>query len=175
MAQSEREDSDSLARVAIRLGTPADAVGCAVVQRTAWRETYRGLANPSLWLTPPFTELTARWQDWLAQPHPRYVAQEGDTIVGYAYARKAGRSSSVPPVRDHELYQLYVLASHYGQGIGRRLLEAAAPAEIPTQLWVAARNERAIRFYERNGFAKDGARDDGTSFAGIEAIRLLRG
>lgn len=175
MTGRRREGDAPASAVMIRLGRPEDAVGCAVVQRTAWRQTYQGLADASLWLTPPFLELTQRWHQWLDQPQPRYVALVDDTIVGYAYAREAGRSSSVPPVRDHELYQLYVLASHYGHGIGRRLLDAAAPAEIPTQLWVAARNQRAIRFYQRNGFTPDGARDDGSSFAGIEAIRLLRG
>ena len=173
MVAAERE-SARLPAATIRLGTPDDAVVCAVVQRTAWQQTYRGLADASLWMSPPFVELSARWQQWLAQPQPRYVAEVEGTIVGYAYAREAGRSSSVPPVRDFELYQLYVLASHYGQGIGRKLLDAAAPAEIPAQLWVAARNERAIRFYERNGFIQDGARDDGSSFFGIEAIRMVR-
>jgi GNAT superfamily N-acetyltransferase len=50
--------------------------------------------------------------------------------------------------------QLYVAPDRLGEGIGRRLLELAqsrAGAD-GLQLWTFQVNERARRFYERNGF-----------------------
>jgi GNAT superfamily N-acetyltransferase len=50
--------------------------------------------------------------------------------------------------------QLYVAPDRLGEGIGRRLLELAksrADAD-GLQLWTFQVNDRARRFYERNGF-----------------------
>ncbi len=59
----------------------------------------------------------------------------------------------LPPL---ELMGLYVRASSYGTGVGHALLEAAI-GDSPAYLWVLDGNVRAIGFYERHGFAFDGA------------------
>ena len=65
------------------------------------------------------------------------------------------------PARDEdlgnlpELVMLYVLASHHGRGLGRRLFEAIAGAR-PCYLWVAKDNAHAIGFYKHCGFTLDG-------------------
>jgi GNAT superfamily N-acetyltransferase len=51
---------------------------------------------------------------------------------------------------------LYVRASSYRTGVGHALLEAATGGS-PAYLWVLDGNVRAIGFYERHGFAFDGA------------------
>ena len=50
---------------------------------------------------------------------------------------------------------LYVRASVYGTGIGHALCAAALGSD-PAYLWVLDGNERALRFYERQGFGLDG-------------------
>jgi GNAT superfamily N-acetyltransferase len=47
---------------------------------------------------------------------------------------------------------LYVDPARQGCGIGRLLLERAQRAEDELQLWCFQENERALRFYVRNGF-----------------------
>ena len=42
-------------------------------------------------------------------------------------------------------------------GIGQKLFDAAVADGEPVYLWVADDNPRAHRFYQRNGFALDGA------------------
>ena len=49
-----------------------------------------------------------------------------------------------------------MIADFHGTGAGQRLLDAAI-GDAPAFLFVADRNPRAVRFYERNGFEFDGA------------------
>jgi len=60
---------------------------------------------------------------------------------------------ALPPL---ELMALYVRAEVYGDGVGHALCTAAIGAS-PAYLWVLDGNERAIGFYERQGFGFDGA------------------
>jgi GNAT superfamily N-acetyltransferase len=49
--------------------------------------------------------------------------------------------------------QLYVATEFQGHGIGRQLLDLAkARSDGNLQLWTFQVNDRAMRFYERNGF-----------------------
>ncbi len=59
---------------------------------------------------------------------------------------------------------LYILPGHQGLGIGGLLLDKAKQAAQILRLWTFERNERALRFYEKRGFAvidrTDGARNE---------------
>ena len=57
-------------------------------------------------------------------------------------------------MRDGELGRLHVHPDHWHEGVGRALHDAAAAAGATT-LWVIDANERARRFYERNGWVLD--------------------
>jgi GNAT superfamily N-acetyltransferase len=102
------------------------------------------------------------------------VAEVDGEIVGFAIVGDSHESGSHPPVRERELSNLYVLAAHHGTGTGQALLDAVQPPGAPAQLWAAQANPRPRRFYERNGFVPDGATDDGATFGGIAAIRMVR-
>lgn len=56
--------------------------------------------------------------------------------------------------RDRWLDHLYCLPRYVGHGAGSKLLNKAKEGQAELSLWVFQRNERAIRFYERNGFVK---------------------
>ncbi|TDE95172.1 GNAT family N-acetyltransferase [Occultella glacieicola] len=137
-------------------------------------ETYGDRLGGQFWerFTPERAERA--WRTWLADGAPRWVALTGDELVGFAFARASRPSGTHEPVRDLELHSLYVLAAHHGTGIGQRLLDRAIHPGEPAQLWVADGNPRAIRFYERNGFRPDGATDDGATFNGLSALRMVR-
>ena len=51
---------------------------------------------------------------------------------------------------------LYVRAEVYGNGVGRALFQVAI-GSASAYLWVLDGNDRAIAFYERQGFGFDGA------------------
>lgn len=77
-----------------------------------------------------------------------------DRLLGFS-STGSGRDSpgdGMPPL---ELMALYVRAEVYGDGVGHALCEAAIGASS-AYLWVLDGNQRAITFYERQGFAFDG-------------------
>ncbi len=70
-----------------------------------------------------------------------WVATEGEQVVG------------MMALTPGNLEQLYVAPDRLGEGIGRQLVDLAkerSPAGL--SLWTFQVNDRARRFYERNGF-----------------------
>lgn len=157
----------------IRPATPDDAAGCAHVHHTSWVETYAELLPTSHWESDTFERRTATWQRWLDGGAAVTVAEIGGQVVGIALAGSGRKVGDHEPVRDRELYSLYVLAVHHGSGVGQALLDVELPLDTPAQLWVAEHNPRARRFYERNGFLPDGARyvDEGLGLAEVRHVR----
>jgi GNAT superfamily N-acetyltransferase len=77
-------------------------------------------------------------------------------------------------VAPDDLDQLYVRPDRIGQGIGRRLLEVAreqSPAGL--SLYTFQVNERARRFYERNGFMADWFGDGSGNEEGQPDVRYV--
>lgn len=157
----------------LRPAVPADARGCAVVHHTSWVETYSDLLPASHWETDTLERRAESWQRRLDGDMTVTVAESADQIIGFAIAHTARQVGPHAPVRDRELYSIYVLSAHHGGGAGPALLDAVLPAGVPAQLWVAEENPRARRFYERNGFTPDGARfvDETLEIAEVRLVR----
>jgi len=104
-----------------------------------WREAFEhgvGIVDPN-----PIEGQRAYLIERVLPAHDVTVALEGERIVGFV----ASNAASVG--------QLYVRVGCHGRGIGRELLRRAMAASAGS-LWLHTftRNERARRFYERNGF-----------------------
>jgi GNAT superfamily N-acetyltransferase len=158
----------------LRTATPDDAAAVGLVHYTSWVETYTGLASPEFWERASADRSGTWWREIIERGFPATVAEVDGEIVGLALAGESRASGGHPPVRDRELSNLYVRAAYHGTGVGQALLDAVLPPGTPAQLWVARGNPRAERFYRRNGFEPDGATDDGATFGGIAALRLVR-
>jgi GNAT superfamily N-acetyltransferase len=108
-------------------------------------EVYRGVIPADRWHEPymPAEELDAE-------------IGAGVAFWGYEHDGLLTGVMGIQRVRDVELIRhAYVLPAAQGGGVGRKLLEylvAATEAPLLVGTWAAA--EWAIRFYERNGFAK---------------------
>lgn len=101
----------------------------------------------------------ARWQQTLTTgigPQQTLVAGT-DQVVGFV---------SVGPDRNDptlgEVYAIYVDPDHWSTGVGKLLMDAAVDelrgaGFAIARLWVLVDNPRARRFYDRYGFAPDGA------------------
>ncbi len=95
---------------------------------------------------------------WLA-----LVAGGSGGAVGYAMLTPPELPEETVREGDLELKRIYALSRFHGAGVGQRLMttamaEAAARGATRVTLGVHAGNARAVRFYERNGFRKIGAR-----------------
>ena len=89
------------------------------------------------------------------------VAQRSDDVVGFASVRP-----SLDPDADEgvgELDTLYVLPSVWGDGVGRKLIDAGLRSLrergfTEATLWTAEQNHRSRRLYEHAGWRTDGKR-----------------
>lgn len=163
----------------IRLASASDAEGIARVHVDSWRETYSGAVPERFFDEHAFEARRDMWTRYLALPAPYgvlVIAERDARVVGFAFAapaRGAAAERGHEPVRDLQLFSLYLLASEHGAGTGRRLLESAIGTR-PAQLWVASRNTRARSFYERNGFHADGVEAADPDIEGLLEVRMVR-
>ncbi len=81
--------------------------------------------------------------------------------VGFLKLKKHSLNEQIESGVQMELQKIYVLPGHQGGGAGTALMKAAknmAREIYPDHVWLDTHisNEKAIRFYERNGFRKIG-------------------
>lgn len=159
--------------VSIRPASEADADGFAAVHLQGWVEAYSHLLSPDFFAGRDPAVMAERWRATFGAPDPAVeylVADVDGDIVGIA---SAGHGRGDDPPRPDELYMIYVLAAHYGTGVGQALLDSALDT-LPAFLWVAEDNPRAHAFYRRNGFALDGARDTIEKWENMAEVRMVR-
>lgn len=155
----------------LRTAVPADAAAGAAMHNACWREAYgpyvdrtrleERLADTPTWLSA--------WTRHLASGPPRVLAETDGELVGFAVAGPTRDPDAGVP---SELYAIYVREAWWGTGLAQRLWEAVRPEE-PCSLWVLEENLRARRFYRRNGFVPDGARELYDDLGAWE-IRMVR-
>lgn len=149
----------------VRAATIADLEAVAAVHVRSWQRAYRDLL-PDAYLDALSVERRRDvWGRILADTDlPRrgaFVLQQGLDIVGFVHV--APTRDGDLPVSTGEVTALYLVPSAWGVGGGRQLLDAAkasltAAGFAAAPLWVLEANLGARRFYERQGWAPDGAR-----------------
>jgi GNAT superfamily N-acetyltransferase len=178
--------------VVIRSASAADAAQVAGVQRESWLAAYDGIIAREIIDEVMMPDDGARVrQTFLTRPWQRMIAavDERAGVVGYASfgpevdvlgapwphpPTKAGEAGQVG-----ELYALYVHPDWWSTGTGRalmdRVLARARRAAYPEiVLWVLQANARARRFYERAGFAPDGASNVLHRLGAVDEVRYRR-
>ena len=157
--------------VEIREPIPEEAEALARCQLDCWQETYADLVDPARLgdLLGRVDERVERWREILVGPSRHRVASDDGKLVGFA---SVGSPRDEDAVTALELFALYTRRSHWGTGLGHRLLQDAL-GDAPATLWVLRDNERARRFYAAHGFVPDGAEQEEWHFRGVE-IRMVR-
>jgi ribosomal protein S18 acetylase RimI-like enzyme len=159
--------------VAIRRATVDDLPAVSALLGATWHATYDGVYG-----VERVAGITGRWHsvDTLARGLDR---PDGCFLVAEASGRMLG-TISIGRGCDGELKldRLYVMPNAQGQGLGRRLLEAAlatCPAARAISLEVEPANAQAVRFYERQDFVVTGRTGDcGGSGDSIPALVMTR-
>jgi len=164
----------------LRTAEPDDAIAVARVHVRSWQAAYRKLL-PDDYLDQLRPEDRAQKYDFVTldplKPHT-IVAAEGGLIHGFATTAP----SRDPDVTDFgELCALYVDPEQWGRGIGIALVSSARARLFglgfrSAVLWVLARNVRAERFYQIDGWAPDGlSRTDSVWGVTVDEVRYRRG
>lgn len=158
--------------ILVRLGVPDDALALAEIHVRAWQVGYRGLLPDSLLDSLSAADRLPRWRERLAETSAR-------VLVAELHGRAAGwlvigpqRDQDLDPQHTAEIYAVYVHPDYWRHGCGGALM-ARARDELCVQgfaeatLWVLRANQRAIHFYETQGFWPDGASKIETNRDGI--------
>jgi ribosomal protein S18 acetylase RimI-like enzyme len=139
----------STSTISIRRARSTDADRLSDVFEETWREAYRGLI-PGVSLERMIARRGSPW--WLGaaqRRRPLVVVETGAGVVGYAvYGQARGRGLDAAG----EIDELYILPTHQGLGLGRRLFRAVRNdlhdhGLHSLGLWALAGNDRAEAFY----------------------------
>jgi ribosomal protein S18 acetylase RimI-like enzyme len=146
----------------IRRARPADAAAIADIHVRTWQAAYEHVFGAERLATLDAAQREQRWRRSLeVGDQVGFVAEWDEVVVGWATVGPSYEEASWG-----ELYGIYVAPEAWGTGAGSALIRAAAD-ELRAHgledavLWVLADNPRARRFYEREGWATDGARRTG--------------
>jgi GNAT superfamily N-acetyltransferase len=189
--------------VKIRAGSAADAAQISAVQRETWFAAYEGIIAADVIdrVTVPDDGARVR-QSFRTRPRqrmlvatdpevtdPEAIGSGASEIVGYASYGPETDVLNAPwphPLtadgasgRVAELYALYVRPPWWSTGTGRALMErvlarTGTAGYQAITLWVLRDNQRARRFYERSGFAPDGATNVLAGLGDILEVRYRR-
>jgi GNAT superfamily N-acetyltransferase len=146
----------------VRPARPGDEMGVARVHVRSWRSAYWDLLDRGMLLSMR-PESRARRTNFAVRSLRRpqtLVAEEAGRIVGYATTAPS-RDFDVPGWG--EIQELYVDPDRWGSGVGKALMAGARDrlkglGYQDAVLWVLEGNERAERFYERDGWIFDDLR-----------------
>jgi GNAT superfamily N-acetyltransferase len=150
------------------------------VTAAGWREGYREIVSAEKLAELP----VERWRHEVGVGLRRpvddaftYVAEIDGDFAGYCYVAAPSREAEAGP-QTAELVAMYVDPDHWRHGAGQALMDAAMRklAELPyteAVLWTFKENERAIAFYERQGWTPDGGEKIHPR-TGVPAIRMRR-
>ncbi len=158
----------------IRPAAVRDAEALTDLHLDVWEETYGDLIAVDILQDrrKSRSDRIARWRQIIPQPESQtLLAWEDDRsrLLGFA-GTGPGRDEPQAGLPDLEVWALYVRAEVYGRGVGYALLNEAI-GTAAAYLWVLDGNDRAIGFYERQGFRFDGSSK--TEPVGVER-RMVR-
>jgi len=141
----------------VREAGPDDAPALALIGAATFLETFAGILDGDAIVAHCAAQhseaayralLAAGAQAWIAE------AQPGGAPVGFALVAKPDLAAAEDG--DIELKRIYSLSRFHGSGLGSALMEraiAGAKGHRRLLLGVYARNDRALAFYRKQGFA----------------------
>jgi L-amino acid N-acyltransferase YncA len=151
--------------ISVRAATPQDSSAVAEVHVDSWQWAYRGQLPDDYLDSLSVDDRLTMWNQRLETTDTGVLVAVDDdgSVMGFA---------SVGPSRDPdapegtgELESIYLVAGAAGTGAGSLLMQEAMDelrrkGFAGATLWVLETNQRARRFYERQGWSWDGSRSD---------------
>jgi len=153
--------------VGVRPARPDDAAEVASIRIAGWR-SYGTLLDAQYVASDEFAqEARGSARAWLSELDDQGRSPSGATVLVHELTDGVDGWVSFGPDRVSgsagEVWGLYVAARSWGSGTARLLLDAASDALrsqgfTSLELWCLNGNERALRFYQREGWTPDGSR-----------------
>jgi ribosomal protein S18 acetylase RimI-like enzyme len=148
--------------IQIRNATGNDATAIALIGRQSFTDAFGPFfieqCDCSDYVNKTYT--TDRVRQSISNPQNLYFlgCVDGEP-VGFVKLKIGSRHPVIVSERQMELQRIYVLKEYHGSGVGQRLMDEAIAATCGGEmLWldVYVCNEKALRFYRRNGFVRLG-------------------
>jgi ribosomal protein S18 acetylase RimI-like enzyme len=144
----------------IRRADPADAAALASLAERIFRDTFATANDPAdveLHCARNFSS-TVQLREITDPNLVTIVSERGDELIGFAQVRVASRIECVSAKHPTELCRFYVSHRWHGSGAGHELMNEVLDtvARLASdRLWLGVweRNDRAVRFYRKFGFA----------------------
>lgn len=164
----------------IRPAVESDATPVATVHANSSHAAYEGVA-PAGQQSLPVEKRRAFWRDAIEYGEPLVHVALDDTgkVIGFVGFDRSRDPKSKPTTG--EIWALYVEPSHWGQGAGLALWDAAREGLLEegcteVTMWIPLCNERALRFAELAGFKRELNTAKTAMIGGVklEEIRLRR-
>lgn len=155
-------------RVTVRAASVEDAEAIAAVHVAGWRRAFDGVVDADFLAGLNAGQRAAAWRRIIAEVARRstvLVAVRSGRVAGFCSAG-ASRDASAPADGSvGEVYAIYADPAQLGTGVGRALMTAAleflrAEGFARATLWTLERNQLGRAFYDRSGWALDGARQE---------------
>jgi len=151
-----------IANIKIRRATLRDALNLTVLRQQVWIATYATEGIREEFSQYVLSSYTPAKMQLLLESNDRVllIAEIDDHLVGYVEIAFSNQCP-IDPAFGPEICVLYVLERFLGQGIGYQLLTEAEKTILDQgakRVWLDSyyENERALSFYERQGFKRVG-------------------
>lgn len=164
----------------VRPAALRDAKAIADIHASSSQAAFRSVVPGEQMPAVSVDKSQAYWRDAIEFSEPQVqVAVDDGKIVGFVgYDRSRDKST---PNTTGEIWAIYVATSHWGQGVGLALWDAAREGLLEegctkVTLWVPLGNERALRFHDLAGFKREmtSIKTVAIGTVKVEEIRLKR-
>ena len=164
----------------VRLATVRDAKAIAEIHASSRQAAFKGVVPGEQMPAMSVEKSQAYWRDAIEYSEPQvWVALDGGAIVGFVGFDRS-RDKGTPNTMG-EIWAIYAATSHWGQGVGLALWDAAREGLMDegctkVSLWIPLGNERALRFHDLAGFKREmtSIKTVPVGTVKVEEIRLKR-
>jgi GNAT superfamily N-acetyltransferase len=145
--------------IEVRPATLRDAKAIAEIHVSARQAAFKAVV-PGEKLPPLSLEKSqAYWREAIEFAEPQvYVALDEGRVVGFVgFDRSRDKGT---PSTTGEIWAIYVATTHWGQGVGLALWDAAREGLLEegctkVTVWLPLGDERALRFHDLAGFKRE--------------------
>src|SRR5262249_41968465 len=152
-----------MSKLTVRQATVDDAATIARLQVRGWQWGYLEILPKDFLAALSAEAREPKWREQLKPNSPActWIAIEDDVPLAFVTYGPAPDFDLAPPTSAGEIYAIYEEEAVAGTGVGRALMAHATKALVSrgyklAVLWVLEANGRARRFYEIEGWERDG-------------------